>query len=262
MTTRPAETPPEYAPPQPFRLPDIPEKHPDDMTSFKQLAVTGLVHHLARYLSNPETTLVSGERYVVIQTTRSMAGGHYPDLLVAFDVNPAAYEASNGYIIPEQGKAPDFVLEVGSRHTASDDLGVKRDYYERLGVGEYWLYDSEGEFYGFKLKGYRLEDDRYRELTVEEVAPGEFQGYSAALGLNLRAVADGGLRIYDPATNEHIPTFDSQTERAESAEARSEQETARAEAERAARLREAAQSQARIMELEAELRRLRDIQAS
>ena len=262
MTTRPAKTPPPSAPAQPFRLPDIPEKHPDDMTSFKQLAESGIVHHLVRYLGNPETTLVSGERYVVIRITRRMAGSHYPDLLVAFDVAPAAYEASNGYVIPEQGKAPDFVLEVGSRHTASDDLGVKKDYYEGLGVGEYWLYDSEGEFYRFKLKGYRLENGRYRELTVEEIAPGEFQGYSAALGLNLRAGADGGLGIYDPATNEHIPTFDSQTERAESAEAHAEQETARAEAERAARLREAAQSQARIQELEAELRRLRDIQAS
>ena len=254
MTTRPAKTPPPSAPAQPFRLPDIPEKHPDDMTRFKQLAESGIVHHLVRYLGNPETTLVSGERYVVIRTTRSMAGSHYPDLLVAFDVDPAAYEASNGYVIPEQGKAPDFVLEVGSRHTANDDLGVKQDYYEALGVGECWLYDSEGEFYGFKLKGYRLENGRYRELAVEEIAPGEFQGYSAALGLNLRA-AGGSLGIYDPATNEHIPTFDSQTERAESAEAR-------ADAERAARLREAAQSQARIQELEAELRRLRDIQTS
>ena len=35
----------------------------------------------------------------------------YPDLLVAFGVDPAAYKASNAYVISEQGKPPDFVLE-------------------------------------------------------------------------------------------------------------------------------------------------------
>ena len=49
-----------------------------------------------------------------------MAGSHYPDLLVAFDVDPAAYEASNGYVIAEQGKPPDFVLE--------DCLAAHRSY--------------------------------------------------------------------------------------------------------------------------------------
>ena len=57
----------------------------------------------------------------------------------------------------EQGKVPDFILEVASKHTASDDLEGKKDYYERIGVGEYWLFDSVGEFYGFTLRGYRFE---------------------------------------------------------------------------------------------------------
>ena len=34
-----------------FRLPDPPERHPDDMTSFKQLAATGHAHHLAMHLN-------------------------------------------------------------------------------------------------------------------------------------------------------------------------------------------------------------------
>ena len=109
-----------------FRLPDIPEKHPDDMTSFKHLAANGIAYRLADHLGNPDTTLVTGERYVVVAPTRSMAGSHYPDLLVAFDVDPALYEASNGYVIDEQGKPPDFVLEVASRHTGDNDVDDKR----------------------------------------------------------------------------------------------------------------------------------------
>ena len=99
-----------------FRLPDPPEHPEDKMTSFKQLAATGHAHHLAMHLGNPGTTLVTGERYLVVRPTRRMAGSHYPDLLVAFDVDPAAYEASNGYIIEEQGKPPG--LRVGNSLTA------------------------------------------------------------------------------------------------------------------------------------------------
>ena len=38
----------------------------------------------------------------------------YPDLLVAFDVDPAAYRETNGYVIAEKGKPPDLALEIGS----------------------------------------------------------------------------------------------------------------------------------------------------
>ena len=236
-----------------FRLPDIPEKHPDDMTSFQHLAATGNVGSIAQYLGNPDTTIVSGERYIVPGPAYNASECRYPDLLVAFGVAPAAYRARNGYMVSEQGKPPDFILEVGSQHTASADLGVKKDYYERIGVGELWLYDSEGEFYGFKLRGYRLENGHYRELPLEEIAPGVYEGYSAALNVLLRA-EDAYLGWYDPDTGEHIPTLQSQTERAESAEARAEIAEIHAERESAARAR----AEARAQELEAELRRLRE----
>ena len=253
-TARPANPPTASdAPAEPFRLPDIPERHPDDMTSFKHLSATGIVHHLAQYLGHPETTLVTGERYVVVRPTRNMAGSHYPDLLVAFDVNPDAYEERNGYVIDELGKPPDFILEVGSRYTARTDLNEKKDYYEGLRVGEYWLFDSQGEFYGFTLRGYRLAGDRYEPIPVDEISPGAFQGYSAALGLNLRAEG-GNLGLHDPATGEHIPTFESQTARADTAEARAETAETRAETAEA----RAETAEARIKELEAELHRLRE----
>ena len=243
-TTRSADLPAASASVTPFCLPDIPEKHPDDMTSVKYLHEPGQTHHLSQYLGRSDTTLVTGERYVVPGPTFVANESRYPDLLVAFDVDPAAYEARNGYVVSEQGKAPDFILEVASRHTASDDLAGKKDYYERLGVGEYWLFDSRGEFYGFTLAGYRLEGGRYRPIDVSEIRPGAFQGYSAALNVNLRA-EDGNLGWHDPATGEHIPTFESQTARAESEQAARVRETVRAEA-----------AEARVQELEAEIRRL------
>ena len=238
-TTRHADLPVATAPAAPFCLPDIPQKHPDDMTSVKYLHEPGQTHHLSQYLGKSDTTLVTGERYVVPGPAFVASESRYPDLLVAFGVNPAAYEARNGYVVSEQGKAPDFILEVASRHTASDDLEGKKDYYEGLEVGEYWLFDSQGEFYGFTLRGYRMESGRYRPIEVSEIRPGVFQGHSAALNVNLRA-EDGNLGWHDPATGEHVPTFESQTARAETAEARAET------------------AEAQVQELEAEIRRLRE----
>ena len=232
-TTRSTQPPAAPAPTTPsFRLPDIPEKHPDDMTSFQHLAATGNAHNVAQYLGNQDTTIVSGERYIVPGPAYVAGESRYPDLLVAFGVDLDAYEERNGYVISEQGKPPDFILEVASRHSAREDREGKKDYYERLGVGELWLFDSEGRFHGFTLRGYRLVDGRYEEIELSEIAPGMFQGYSAALNVLLRA-EDGRLGWHDPATGEHIPTFHSERARAETAEAQ-------------------------VRELAAELRRLRE----
>ena len=145
-------------PPAPgkFRLPDPPERPDDKVTNAKHLSATGNHHHVAQHLGSPDTTIVASEHYVVVRPTRSMAGSHYPDLLVAFDVDPAAYEDSNGYIIDEQGKPPDFVLEIASRHTGHVDVGEKRVAYESLGILEYWRFDETGQHHGARLAGDRL----------------------------------------------------------------------------------------------------------
>lgn len=214
-----------------FRLPDIPEKHPEDMTSYDNLHRYGAAANIIQYLGDPEATIVSGEHYIVPGPGYAAGESRYPDLLVAFGVDPLGYQWRNGYVVSEQGKAPDFILEVGSRHTAGEDLGEKKDYYEGIGVGELWLFDSWGEFYGFTLRGYRLMGGKYEEIPMFEVEPGVKQGYSAALNLDLRA-SEGYLGWHEPGSGEHIPTLQSQTERAETAEER-------------------------VRELEAEVRRLR-----
>ena len=241
MTTN-IKTPPA---PGPFRLPDPPE-HPDDkMTSSKHLSATGNHHHLARHLGNPDATIVASERYVVVRPTRSMAGSHFPDLLVAFDVDPATYEASNGYVIAEQGKPPDFVLEIASRHTGHIDVGEKREAYAALGVLEYWRFDETGGYHGTRLAGDRLVNQRYEAISIDELAQDVLQGYSQALNLYLRWER-GQLGWYDPATGRHIATFDDERAARISAEAELNAERAARNAERAARLA----AEARVRELE------------
>ena len=130
-TAKPTATSPQS--PDEFRFPDPPERQPDDMTSFNHLTITGSAHYLLEHFGNRETTLVAGEHYVSREPVRSTAGLHYPDLLVAFAVAPAAYYRRNGYVISEQGKPPDFVLEIASRATGQNDVRNKREHYAELG---------------------------------------------------------------------------------------------------------------------------------
>ena len=247
-------------PAEPFRLPDPPEEPEDKMTSFDHLAANGNAHHLAMHFGNPETTLVTGDRYLVVSPTRSLAGSRYPDLLVAFGVYPALYEASNGYIIAEQGKPPDFVLEIASARTGEVDTRDKPQDYAALGIPEYWRFDATGRYHGARLAADRLEHDRYVPIPIEQLADDILQGHSRVLNLNIRW-EQGRLGWYDPATGQHILTYDDQRARADGElqarlqerEARLQEQDARLQ-EREARL----QAEARVRELEEELQRLRN----
>ena len=230
-----------------FRLPDPPQRESDEMTSYDHLHKTGSSHHLIQHFGSPDTTLVTADRYIVLApgpASRDVIR-RYPDLLVAFDVDPIAYKESNGYIISEQGKPPDFVMEVASESTAGKDIGVKRDDYAALGIPEYWRFDETGEFHGERLAGERLVDGEYRPMPIERLSEDTLQGYSEVLDLNIRW-HDGRLEWYDPTTGRHIVTFDDERTRADG-------ERTRADDERAGRI----QAEARVRELEDELRRRR-----
>lgn len=225
-----------------FRLPDPPERQPDEkMTSAKHLHQPGNTHHLAQHFGNSETTLVAAELYVTMSPEELPSGSvrRYPDLLIAFGVDPAAYYASNGYIIMEQGKPPDFVLEIASRSTGDEDTGPKWRDYEALGITEYWRFDETGEHHKTRLAGDRLESGRYQPVSIEEIDNGILQGYSTALNLYLRW-EQGRLAWHDPATGRHILTYDDQRDRADREHNRADR------------------AEAHVRELEAELRRLRD----
>ena len=203
----------------PFVFPDPPEDPEDKMTSFDHLTATGNAYLLIQHLGNPETTLVAGYRYLALAPTRSLAGVRYPDLLVAFGVDPAAYKASNAYVISEQGKPPDFVMEIASRTTGRIDVTDKRDDYAALGIREYWRFDETGQHHGVRLAGDRLVDGEYAAIDIEELPDGSLRGYSAALNLELRW-AGGELIFYDPATDRPIANLADERTRASAAEAR------------------------------------------
>ena len=211
-------------------------------------SAAGIIACTVPFERNP---LVEADRWIVPSPEFNKARARRPDLLIAFGVSPADYRASNGYIVSEQGKPPDFVLEVASESTAEADVGAKRDYYAELGIPEYWRFDETGEFHGTRLAGDRLVNGQYQPMLIEELPDGVLQGYSAALNLNLRW--DNGQLVWrDPATGRRIVTLDDERTRADTAETR-------ADGEQEARINEQARAnkaEARNRELEAELNRL------
>ena len=207
--------------PSRFVFPDPPEDREDKMTNFNRMSYTGNVHFLANHLGNPETTVVGGELYVCAAPTTDMTGVRYPDLFVAFDADPAAYYASNAYVVSEQGKPPDFVLEIASRSSGRTDTGPKRRDYAALLISEYWRFDETetGQYHGARLAGDRLVNGEYEAIDIEELPDGSLQGYSAVLNLYLRWER-GELVFYDPATGLPIASLDSEREARRAAEAR------------------------------------------
>ena len=188
-----------------------------------------------------------------------------PDCYVVFGLSEDALESlsiqrNNTYLLWEVGKAPDFILEIGSKSTARVDLGRKRDLYAELGVSEYWRYDaSGGDFYGEALVGERLVDDEYRRLEVRHEEDGRLWGHSNALNLDLWWI-DGDLRFWEPADGRWLLTYDEQQairimaeDRADAERTRADAEQARADAERA----RADVAEARLAEMATELSRLR-----
>ncbi len=221
-----------------IQFPNVP---PEEVTGYHHVNFPGYPGSLALHFGNRETTVILSEVAAGLFVTEDRAGIRYPDLLISFNANPTAIIPRNGYLIPEQGKPPDFVLEVASESTGRIDEGRKRLDYARFGVPEYWRFDyTGGRFHSAPLAGDRLAGDEYQPISVHRTEEGHYWGHSDALNLDL-CWEDGELRWYDPVGQRYLPNFDD---------------------ERAARIAAEAQrdaAEARVRELEAQLNRQQDL---
>ena len=130
-----------------------------------------------------------------------------PDVLVAFGVGG---HRRHSYVLWQEGKAPEFVLEVASGSTWRRDRDEKPAVYAGLGVREYFLYDPVGRWLEPRLQGYGLEGGRYRRLEAERLGGGGEWGLrSRELGLWAWAKGAGGeLRWGDPETGRELEDYD------------------------------------------------------
>ena len=176
----------------------------DDMQNPLHLYVPGYLTTLSRHFGSPDTTLVLSE-VPVGRVASQRRGILIPDLIVAFNVDVKQVIEQWGFAIEDQGRPPDFVLEVASPHTHRNDTGPKRDGYQAYGVGEYWRYDpSGGQYYPQAIAGDRLVDGAYQPVPIESDGS-SYWGHSEVLGLTI-CWEDGNLRWWDPAGRRFLAT--------------------------------------------------------
>ena len=217
--------------------PDAPEPLPDGMFQFPIFTeIYPILDTYLNSLGDPQTIFRSSNTFICYDPDNlNVRVG--PDFYVAFNVDAPAIMRRLLYLPWEAGKPPDFVLEVGSESTGAQDTGNKRDIYSRIGIGEYWRFDSTGgQIYGEPLVGEELAGGEYRRIALTAEPDGVLKGYSRALGLWL-CWKDEMLKFFEDRTGEYL------TNLAEERAARHAEQAARRQAE------------SRIRQLEEELRR-------
>jgi Uma2 family endonuclease len=235
-------------------------------SDFQRKPLTYAVEALDIYFQDRADVYVSGNLFLYYREgdPRAVVA---PDVFVVF---AAEKRDRPSYKLWEEPKAPDFVLEITSKSTRSEDQESKPQTYAQLGVREYVQFDPTGDYLKPPLQGLRLVAGTYELLPVTERPDGTLVLYSAVLELELH-VENGRLHFYAAETGQKLLThreaeqarlqaeharLQAEQDRVQAEQARLQAEQARLQAEerasQEAALRQAAE--ARIAELEAQLR--------
>ncbi|MFW5740196.1 MAG: Uma2 family endonuclease [Myxococcota bacterium] len=189
----------------------------------KSRALDMLGRHFRRigrrvYLASEMPVLYPGER--IIQ----------PDLMAVLDVDdPGDDDERTAWVVQNEGKGPEFVLEVHFLGDERKDFVRNVEEYARLGIEEYFIDDRRRQ----SLVGYRLASST-RPYERVHMRFGRFS--STVLGLDLQ-VRGGRLRFYQgdaelPDSDELIERvelmLDDLTRRRDEAQERVQQEQERA----------------------------------
>jgi len=252
--------PPEAMPAMPPTQDELPCDDGEPMeTQRHKWQMDILIDAMNRWLEARGEGYVNGNMFVYYSLEQTR-GQHFrgPDCFVVLGV-PRGERKS--WVVWEQGKAPDVVIELLSESTAAHDKGEKKEIYQDLmRVPEYFWVDP---FAPEDRAGFRLVDGVYQ--PVERDAQGRLISHRLGLSLLLwtgpyRGIEGTWLR-WATLEGELLPTdaeaaqrlAELEKARADDAEQRAGEAEQRAESE----ARRAADARARAERAEAELARLR-----
>lgn len=203
----------------------------------------GLLDALEEYFRSDEQVYVTGNILVHYCDEAGEWKFLSPDVFV---VKGVSKKARRSYIIEDEGKAPDLIIELVSPSTKVEDLGNKRVIYAGWNVKEYFLFDPTGELMSAPLRGFRLSGNEYMPMVGARLR-------SEVLGLDL-VVEHGWLRLYDFVTGKRLYTHEESNHARRIAEARADAAEEKAQIAKTKIAQEIAARQA----AEAELARLRE----
>jgi Uma2 family endonuclease len=170
-----------------------------------------------------------------------------PDVMLAIGVRKRRRE---NYLLWEEGKPPDLLVEVTSKSTRREDEVKKKALYERIGVEEYLLFDPKDEYLKPRLQGFRLARGLFRPIRLER------DGALLSRTTGLTFLPEGErLRLLDTASGEPMPWSEELGAARQDAEAgrraaEAARQAAEARAAEEAAARRAAEERVRILEEE------------
>jgi len=176
-----------------------------------------------------------------------------PDVFAVLDVDEPEEDERMAWVVVDEGKGPDWVLEVLWAGDRKKDLVDNVERYAALGIPEYFVYDRARQ----RLHGYRLTSGKRYQPILPQL--GLYR--SDVLGLDF-AIAGGRLRFYQGTAELYDTThlmrrlqdiMENVEARATAVEARAtavEARSAEAEARLAASEARSAASEARSAEAE------------
>jgi Uma2 family endonuclease len=164
-------------------------------TEIHRILMIDLIQTLEDYFAAEPMICVSGNMLMFYEEGNRRKHVS-PDVFV---VRGVAKKMRDNYLIWEEGKAPDLVIEITSKTTRREDDQKKLVLYrDVLKVPEYFLFDPTEDYLKPSLQGFRLVDEDY--ATID---PLDGRLPSDVLGLHLER--DGSeLRLYDPKRHQRI----------------------------------------------------------
>jgi len=175
-------------------------------------AMVYLVAALQAYFAQRKDVYVAGNQFMywVEGNPRQRVA---PDVYVVFGVSKTPPRPT--WKVWEEGKAPDVIIELTSRKTASEDLGRKHRLYQRLGVKEYIMIDVTREYLIEPVMLHRLVGEEYQSVPNERPNDREWWVHSELLGLSIVVRAeDTGyvVRLWDSVGQRCLPTLQQSVE--------------------------------------------------
>ena len=154
-----------------------------------------------------------------------------PDLFITFGVDAETIRHNlPNYWLWEIGQPPDFVMEVASPSTAANDLGNKRNLYQRLSITEYWRFDpTGGNLYGQPIAADQLQNNQYHPIPITTHPDGSHQAHSPLLNLDFHWNGTA-FDVLDPTTGKSLNRLADEIQARQAAEA--ERDAAQAELSR------------------------------
>ncbi|MGH9803325.1 MAG: Uma2 family endonuclease [Blastocatellia bacterium] len=200
-----------------------------------------LIETLKLHWADRDDFFAGGNMFVYFSTAQVKKNDFRgPDFFVATGVDGKRERKS--WVVWEEGKSPDLVIEFLSESTAAFDRGEKKKiYHDKMRVPEYFYYDPfTGELAGFITNGFE-----YKPMTPDQrgrlISPiiglalvrweGEFLGVYGEW-LRLETIEGELLPTKEEVVQQARQIAERERENAEQERERAEQERERAEQER------------------------------